>query len=81
MEELYKTTMEIASPDQFMAIFGLKDENMQLLKEELGVEIFAHGSEVTISGEEEKAELCKEVLERLREIVQHPHPLRHRAGR
>ena len=75
MEELYKTTMEIASPDQFMAIFGLKDENMQLLKEELGVEIYAHGSEVQISGEEEKAELCKEVLERLREIVERGDPI------
>ncbi|MDO4739981.1 MAG: PhoH family protein, partial [Eubacteriales bacterium] len=72
---MYKTTIEIPSPDQFMAIFGLKDENMQLLKDELGVEIYAHGSEVQISGEEEKAELCKEVLERLREIVERGDPI------
>ena len=75
MEETYKTTLEIDSPEQFMAIFGLKDENMQLLREELGVEIYAHGSEVQISGEEEKAELCKEVLERLREIVAQGDPI------
>ncbi len=67
MEEQYKVTMEIESPDQYMAIFGLKDENMELLRGELGVEIYAHGSEITITGE--KAELCREVLERLRDIV------------
>ncbi len=75
MEERYKATMEIPSSDQYMAIFGLKDENMDLLKQELGVEIFAHGSEITITGDEDKAELCKEVVERLLEIVQRGDPI------
>ena len=70
METLYRTKMEVDKPDQFIALFGLHDENVKLLRDELGVEIFAHGSEITISGEEEKALLCRTVLERLLGIVE-----------
>ncbi len=53
--------MEVDKPDHFIALFGLHDENLKLLRDELGVEIFAHGSEITITGEEE-AQLCRTVL-------------------
>lgn len=62
--------MEVERSDQFIALFGLHDENVKLLRDELGVEIFAHGSEITISGEENKAELCRTVLERLQAVVE-----------
>ena len=51
METLYRTKMEVDRSDQFIALFGLHDENLKLIRDELGVEIFAHGSEITISGE------------------------------
>ena len=66
----YKTTLQIDSPDAFINLFGLRDENVDLLKRELGVELFAHGDEITITGDMEKAELCKQVLESLKQIVQ-----------
>ena len=65
----YKTTITIDSPDAFINLFGLRDENVDLIKHELGVEIFTHGHEITISGKREQAELCREVLERLQQIV------------
>ena len=65
----YKTKIEIDSPDQFIDIFGLRDENVDLIKRELGVSLFCHGDEVVISGDPEKAELCKTVLLRLKSIT------------
>ena len=32
----YKTTISIDSPDAFINLFGLKDENVDVLKHELG---------------------------------------------
>lgn len=65
METGYKTQMEVASVDQFMALFGIRDENVGLLKQELGVEVFARGTELTISGEEDKVRLAQLVIEKL----------------
>ena len=42
------------TPEQFIGIFGIREENMPLFREELGVEIYAHGDDVTITGEPEK---------------------------
>ncbi|MGI6172664.1 MAG: PhoH family protein [Christensenellales bacterium] len=62
--------MHVDSADHFISLFGLNDENVDILRRELGVEIFAHGGEITISGEREKAELSKVVLKKLLEVVQ-----------
>ncbi|MDO4548482.1 MAG: PhoH family protein [Clostridia bacterium] len=60
----------IDSPDAFINLFGLRDENVDLLKRELEVELFCHGNEIIISGDEEKAQLCKTVLTKLKQIVE-----------
>jgi phosphate starvation-inducible PhoH-like protein len=67
---IHKTQMHVDSADHFISLFGLNDENVDILRRELGVEIFAHGGEITISGEREKAELSKVVLKKLLEVVQ-----------
>ena len=61
--------MIVESVDLFMALFGVRDENVDLIRRELGVEIFAHGNEIAISGEEEKVRLAHLVLERLLGIL------------
>lgn len=71
----YKTSLTIESQGAFINLFGLRDENVELLKRELGVDIFAHGDEVIITGDEEKAELCKTVLSRLKDIVDKGDPV------
>ena len=63
MEAQYKEVMEVESVDRFMALFGVRDENVGLLKQELGVEVFARGTELTISGEEDKVHLARLVAD------------------
>ena len=65
----YRTTMNIDSPDQFINLFGLRDENVELIKKELDVQLYTIGNQITIEGDEEKAELCKTVLTRLGQII------------
>ena len=61
--------MMLDTPEQFIGIFGIREENMPIFREELGVELYAHGNDVTISGEPEKVELARLTLEKLNEIV------------
>ena len=69
MENLYKEIMTVESVDLFMALFGVKDENVDLIRRELGVEIFARGNEITMCGDEEKVRLARLVMERLLGIL------------
>ncbi len=75
LDNNYKTTIEIESPDQFINLFGLRDENVDLIKHELDVELFMHGTEIAIVGKEDKAELCKSVLVKLMEITSRGDPV------
>ena len=43
--------IEIESMEQFVSLFGNLDENVDILKQELGVNIFARGTELTVSGD------------------------------
>ena len=61
--------MVVDGVDQLMALFGVRDENVETIRRELNVEIFAHGNEITLSGEEEKMRQARAVLERLLGIV------------
>ena len=61
--------MMMETPDQFIGIFGIREENIPIFKEELGVDIYAHGGEVTITGDPEKVALAKLTLQKLGEIV------------
>jgi len=69
MEQGHAERITMESPEQFINIFGIREENIPIFKEELGVEIFAHGDEVQITGDEDKVQLAKLTLEKLSEIV------------
>ena len=69
MEQSRTEHMSVESPEQFIGMFGIREENIPLFREELGVEIYAHGSEITLSGEPDKVALARETLEKLGEIV------------
>ena len=69
--ELYREKMTVENVDLLMALFGARDENVELVRSELGVEIFAHGDEITISGEEEAVRLARLVLGKLLAILAH----------
>ena len=68
-EQIRTEHVQVESSDQFIGLFGIREENLPLFKDELGVEIFTHSGEITISGEPEKVELAKLTLEKLTEIL------------
>ncbi len=72
MENAVQTVSEkmyVEDPDSFISLFGLNDENIDLIKKELNVSIFAHGGEITLTGEEENVRIARLTLEKLLEIV------------
>ena len=69
LKPMHTEHMNLDSPEQFIGIFGIQEENIPLFQEELGVEIYAHGGEITLSGEPEKVSLARLTLEKLNDIV------------
>ena len=61
--------MPIESAEEFIGLFGLREENIALFKEELGVEILAGSGEIMMTGEADKVELAKQTLEKMSEII------------
>ena len=61
--------MPIESSEEFIGLFGLREENMSLFREELGVEIMAGSGEVVLTGDPEKVDLAKLTLEKMSEII------------
>ena len=64
-----KTERIEVGADQFIGLFGIREENLPLFKDELGVELFTHGGEIVITGEPEKVDLAKLTFEKLVEIL------------
>ncbi|MBQ3232891.1 MAG: PhoH family protein, partial [Clostridia bacterium] len=67
--------MYVDEPERFIALFGLNDENIDLIRRELNVQIFAHGNEITLTGEEEKVRLARLTLDKLLEIIARGDPI------
>ena len=66
-----KSTMQIAltNPDAYLAVFGANGRNLPMLEREMRVEANIRGSELTLSGEDEKAlEAAADVIEKLMEM-------------
>ncbi len=61
--------MNLESPEQFIGVFGINEENIPLFRQELGVDIHAPGGDVVLTGDPDKVELAKLTLEKLNEIV------------
>lgn len=63
------STIQLDSPEEFIGLFGIREENLALFKDELGVEIYARGDSVSLSGEPEKVALAEVTLNTLRDIL------------
>jgi phosphate starvation-inducible PhoH-like protein len=75
LEAAAKELLVVDSTDHFMALFGVRDENVDLIRRELGVEIFAHGNEIAITGAPDKAKLAKLVMQKLVGVLSHGEPI------
>ena len=61
--------MPVESAEEFIGLFGLREENIALFRAELGVDIQAGSGEIALSGEPDKVELAKLTLEKMSEII------------
>ena len=62
-------TLEVSDSDSFITLFGINDENIELIKKELGIKIFAYGSELSLVGEKKSVDTAADTIERLLEII------------
>ena len=68
-EQVKSVQMQLESPEQFIGLFGIREENLPLFKDELNVELFIHGNEVTLSGAPDRVDLAQRTLEALCDIL------------
>ena len=61
--------LPIESAEEFIGLFGFREENLSMFREELDVEIQANSSEIILTGEAEKVSLAKLTLEKMSEII------------
>ena len=68
-EQVKSVQMQLESPEQFIGLFGIREENLPLFKDELNVDLFIHGNEVTLSGAPDRVDLAQRTLEALCDIL------------
>ena len=61
--------LPIESAEEFIGLFGFREENLSMFREELDVEIQASSSEIILTGAAEKVSLAKLTLEKMSEII------------
>ena len=68
-------TLTVESMDDYIALFGVGDENVRILQEETGASIALRGSELCICGEEEAVDLAAAVVGKLLEMIARKDPV------
>ena len=61
--------LPIESAEEFIGLFGFREENLSMFREELDVDIQANSSDILLTGEPEKVALAKLTLEKMSEII------------
>ena len=61
--------LPIESSEEFIGLFGFREENIALFRDELGVDIQAGSGEVILSGDSDKVQLARITLEKMSEII------------
>ena len=60
-----EVTIEVASPDEAMVLFGLGDRNLKLLRDALNVDLTARGRTLRLAGEHAFVEMAASMLNRM----------------
>ncbi len=61
--------IEVNSMESLMALFGNFDENIEVIEDEIGVNIFTRGTNLVITGKPQQVELANIVIKKLLEII------------
>ncbi|MDP4083470.1 MAG: PhoH family protein [Bacillota bacterium] len=68
-EKLKTINVQLENPTEAQILFGNADSNLKMIESELGVSIITRGETVSLSGDEEKAVLAGQILDRLIYVV------------
>src|SRR5687767_9014212 len=55
--------------DEALLLFGSRDQNLRLIRDALGVRIFARGEEMHIEGQESQVDQADRVFQQLRQVL------------
>jgi len=69
LETGFETVTKKLDVEDSVSLFGINDENLELIKQELDISIFARGSELTLTGSAENVEAAYLTLKRMTVIV------------
>ncbi len=61
--------LNVDDSEHLLSLFGINDENLELIKRECNINIYAHGTEISLSGEESAVETAYLTLNKLLEII------------
>jgi phosphate starvation-inducible PhoH-like protein len=67
---MYEATLNLAQPDQLLALFGSRDQNLRLVRDALSVAITHRDGCIRVSGDEPRVIQAADVLEQLKQLVQ-----------
>lgn len=68
-QDLKTMEIQLVNHEEAIALFGNSDANLKAVEKELNISIVTRGESVNLSGEPEKVELAREVLEKLLAVV------------
>ncbi|MGM0900122.1 MAG: PhoH family protein [Bacillota bacterium] len=68
-QDLKTMEIQLVNHEEAIALFGNSDANLKAVEKELSISIVTRGESVNLSGEPEKVELAREVLEKLLAVV------------
>ena len=70
-----EVTIEIASHDEAMALFGLGDQNLKLIRDALPVNLHSRNDTIRIAGERQPVEIAERILRNLVDIIRDGEPV------
>lgn len=73
MQKIYK----LRNTEEARALLGKHDENLKLIEQELKVEIFLKGENLTVEGREDMVTVAEKLFNELLEVIRSGQPLRH----
>jgi phosphate starvation-inducible protein PhoH and related proteins len=68
-QDLKTMEIQLVNHEEAIALFGNSDANLKAVEKELSISIVTRGETVNLSGDPEKVELAREVLEKLIAVV------------
>jgi phosphate starvation-inducible PhoH-like protein len=68
-EEQKMLNLQLESPNEALALFGISDSNLKVLEDELNISIVTRGGTISVGGESTAAEAAYEIISTLLKVI------------